>query len=595
MVIHPLKKTAVFALLLSASQILAQSYSVNINLTAQQIVQGLVGDGVQISNVVVTTCNDSTYGFYNSVNTELGTSQGLLMTTGKALYSIGPNNAIGNCSTAAGTCDQFDNGCPGSTLLNQSQNRITRDATTIQFDIIPQGDSLKFKYTFASEEYNEWVNSPFNDVFGFYISGPNIGNNVNIALVPTTGQLVSINTVNLNQNSQFFYNNQNPFGQYIQYDGFTKNLVAKIGGLTPCVPYTLKLIIADGTDRLYDSAVFIESIESNPVAVATTTSNGLNYLTEGCSVGNLTFSRQFPSSLAQDVTFWVGGTATNGVDFVPSIGNVPPLTPQTISIPANQTSVTISVSAPNDGIAEGQEYFTIYLADPVCSGPVLLDSINFFINDQLDVDLQSNTEAICLGECVDLLLISDAAAQGSFTWSQNVPNPFSLSNTVCPNGAETYIATVTAGNCSATDSIAIRPQEVELVLASTPALCAGSATGSISVVSTDGQPPVTFQWAGPNSYNSTLANNNNVVPGQYCITATDGDGCQGNACVQVGVSPTPPYNLSLNVTDVACVNSNSGSIQTTVTGADNPLSFSWSGPNGFTSSSQNISGLGIGQ
>ena len=594
-VIQKLKTTAAIALLLSSTQILGQSYSVNINLTAQQIVQGLVGDGVQISNVVVTTCNDSTYGFYNSVNTELGTSQGLIMTTGKALYSIGPNNAIGNCSTAAGTCDQFDNGCPGSTILNQSQNRITRDATTIQFDIIPQGDSLKFKYTFASEEYNEWVNSPFNDVFGFYISGPNIGTNVNIAKVPTTGQPVSINTVNLNQNSQFFYNNQNPYGQYIQYDGFTKNLVAKIGGLTPCVPYTLKLIIGDGTDRLYDSAVFIESIESNPVAVATTTSNGLNYLTEGCSIGNLTFSRQFPSSLAQDVTFWVGGTATNGVDFVPSIGNVPPLTPQTISIPANQTSVTISVSAPNDGIAEGQEYFTIYLADPVCSGPVLLDSINFYINDQLDIDLQPDTASICLGECVNLELISEAATTGSFSWSQNVPNPFSLTNTVCPNGAETYIVSVTAGNCISTDSVTIRPQEVEVVLTSTPALCTGSATGSVSVLSTDGQPPVSFQWAGPNSFNSTLANNTNVLPGQYCVTATDGDDCQGTACAQVTVSPTPPYNLSLNITDAACASSNSGSIQTTVTGADNPLSFAWSGPNGFTGNTQNISNLVIGQ
>jgi len=595
MFIQKIQICTALTLVCFASQVMGQSYSVNINLTAQQIVQGLVGEGVQISNVVVTTCNDSTYGFYNSVNTELGTSQGLLMTTGKALYSIGPNNAIGNCSTAAGTCDQFDNGCPGSTLLNQSQNRVTRDATTIQFDIVPQGDSLKFKYTFASEEYNEWVNSPFNDVFGFYISGPNIGNNVNIALVPTTGQVVSINTVNLNQNSQFFYNNQNPFGQYVQYDGFTRNLVAKIGGLTPCVPYTLKLIIADGTDRLYDSAVFIESIESNPVAVATTTSNGLNYLTEGCSVGSLTFSRQFPSSLAQDVTFWVGGTATNGVDFIPSIGNVPPLTPQTISIPANQTSVTINVTAPDDGIAEGQEFFTIYLADPVCSGPVLLDSINFFINDRLDIDLLPDSAAICLGECVNLELISEAASLGSFTWSQNVPNPFSPNNTVCPNGAETYIVTVTAGNCVSTDSITIRPQEIEVILTSTPALCAGSATGSVAVASTDGQPPVTYQWAGPNSFNSTLAVNSNVLPGQYCLTATDGNDCQGVACTQVSINPTPPYSLSLNVTDAACIGSASGSIQSIVSGADNPLTFAWSGPNGFTAASPNITALEVGQ
>jgi hypothetical protein len=206
--------------------------SVNISLTPEQMVQNLVGTGVQISNVSVTAC-DSSYGYYQAAATELGTSQGLLLTTGKALYAVGPNNSIGNCSTSAGTCDFFDNDCPGSALLNQAQDRTTYDATQFEFDIVPQGDSLKFKYTFASEEYNEWVGSQFNDVFGFYISGPGIGTDVNIALIPTTGQVVSINTINALNNQAFYYNNQNPLGQFIQYDGFTRNLVAKEGGLFP--------------------------------------------------------------------------------------------------------------------------------------------------------------------------------------------------------------------------------------------------------------------------------------------------------------------------------------------------------------------------
>jgi hypothetical protein len=234
-----LKQILLTAISFVAWQGLQAQLSVDINMSPEQMVQNLVGTGVQISNVSVTAC-DSSYGYYQSVGTEIGTSQGLLLTTGKALYAIGPNNSIGNCSTSAGTCDQFDNGCPGSTLLNQAQSRITRDATQIEFDIIPQGDSLKFKYTFASEEYNEWVGSLFNDVFGFYISGPGIGTDVNIALIPTTGQVVAINTVNSLNNQAFFYNNQNPLGQLIQYDGFTRNLTAKVGGLTPCETYRME-------------------------------------------------------------------------------------------------------------------------------------------------------------------------------------------------------------------------------------------------------------------------------------------------------------------------------------------------------------------
>ncbi|MFM7310482.1 MAG: choice-of-anchor L domain-containing protein, partial [Flavobacteriales bacterium] len=93
-----LKTTLLLGFAIMAQLGWSQSYSVDINMPVTQMVQNLVGNGVQISNVSVTAC-DSTYGYYNSVNTELGTSQGLLLTTGKALYSIGPNNSIGNCST----------------------------------------------------------------------------------------------------------------------------------------------------------------------------------------------------------------------------------------------------------------------------------------------------------------------------------------------------------------------------------------------------------------------------------------------------------------------------------------------------------------
>jgi hypothetical protein len=57
-----------FWLILSGLAGSAQSYNVNLNLTPEQMVQNLVGEGVQISNVVVTAC-DSTYGYYTSTGT----------------------------------------------------------------------------------------------------------------------------------------------------------------------------------------------------------------------------------------------------------------------------------------------------------------------------------------------------------------------------------------------------------------------------------------------------------------------------------------------------------------------------------------------
>src|SRR5690606_3893211 len=75
------------------------------------------------------------------------------------------------------------------------------DCAVLEFDFVPNGDTLKFNFAFASEEYNEYVCGTVNDVFGFFISGPGINgpftnNAENIALIPGTDVPVSINTLN---------------------------------------------------------------------------------------------------------------------------------------------------------------------------------------------------------------------------------------------------------------------------------------------------------------------------------------------------------------------------------------------------------------
>ena len=155
--------------------------------------------------------------------------------------------------------------------LFQITGKPINDICIIEFDFIPQGPEIKFEYVFASEEYPNYVNSSFNDVFGFFLSGPGISGPYNgaknIALLPNNTTPISINNVNCGYasgcptvlpgapNCSYYVNNCG--GSTIQYDGFTTVLTAKSEvqcGLT----YHIKLAIADVQDDILDSAVFFK-------------------------------------------------------------------------------------------------------------------------------------------------------------------------------------------------------------------------------------------------------------------------------------------------------------------------------------------------
>jgi hypothetical protein len=102
------------------------------------------------------------------------------------------------------------NGTAGDAALTALAGFTTNDAAVLEFDFVPQFTSIQVEYAFASEEYNEYANSSFNDIFAFLVNG------TNCATVPVAGQPpVSINTINggrplgVNaQNAQFFRNNE---------------------------------------------------------------------------------------------------------------------------------------------------------------------------------------------------------------------------------------------------------------------------------------------------------------------------------------------------------------------------------------------------
>ncbi|MCK7525242.1 MAG: choice-of-anchor L domain-containing protein [Ignavibacteriales bacterium] len=226
--------------------------------TVTDLVEAILGPGVTYSNVAFAGtqgANGSAGLFTNGIAAGLDLiDEGIMLSSGFAVNATGPNSSDG-------ITGQLFTG--GDADLNALVGGGTQDKTVLEFDFVPTANNIYIEYVFASDEYNEYVNSNFNDVFAFFING------TNIALIPTTAIPVAINNVNNGNNPygsnssypQFYLNNdlQNggPFYD-IEADGMTKKFTGT-ATVTPNVTNRIKIAIADRGDTVLDSWVFVKA------------------------------------------------------------------------------------------------------------------------------------------------------------------------------------------------------------------------------------------------------------------------------------------------------------------------------------------------
>ena len=129
----------------------------------------LSGPGVTISNVkfngndTVITGNMIGYYEFSGLTPSFGIDTGIIISTGSVSGAMGPNNTA-SMTTPADTIIYLD-----STLQSLIPNHILTEAAVLEFDFTPLTDTLiACKFVFGSEEYPEFVNSAYNDVFGFF-------------------------------------------------------------------------------------------------------------------------------------------------------------------------------------------------------------------------------------------------------------------------------------------------------------------------------------------------------------------------------------------------------------------------------------------
>ncbi len=508
----------------------------DVSQTPTDLVQNvLLGGGVTASNITYT-CGSTQMGyFFGSSN--LGLSSGIIMSTGFAIDIVGPNDNLAVSNLLLG---------PGDFTLDAVVAPLTtNDACVLEFDFIPLTDTVSFRYVFGSEEYAQFVGTSFNDVFGFFISGPGIPVPTNIAIVPgTVSTPVSINNVNGTTNSAYYVNNGDlagvPQGQTVQYNGFTTVLTATSTEVTHCETYHIKLAIADVGDGAYDSGVFLEagSFSSGTVSLSSQAdySSSLNdtALFEGCGSTKIIFERGGNTSEPLTINFNVTGTATQGVDYT--------LSSTSVTIPAGFNIASIDLNTIYDNVSEplGESVTITPVITFLCAAQTP-PSITLTLADQppLSVTTSPDFTTACPAQTT-----FEAFPQGGipgyvYEWKDSTGTVLSTQSTLTAFPLQTthYSLTVTDTcknqQATATASVIIpgyTPMQFELAQAS---ICKGD-TARLVVNVTEGKAPYTYLWPSTGSINNFTF----VAPsvsGSFTVQVTDLCGIVDNASSRVSV------------------------------------------------------------
>ena len=615
--------------------------------TTQGQVEALVNSlksskgGVTISNV--------TWSAYGSAPGESGSAigsfstpvpiltemkSGVVLSTGKIANIVGPNylESAGSDLQRAGDSD-----------VSRMIGGATRDAVIVEFDVIPAGEVLLLRYVFASEEYPEKVCAPINDAFGIFISGPGIVGKKNMAYLEDWETIpVGINSVNNGPGNAPGVNVANCLANYdgnyidnppssasnslLQYDGYTIVSVAR-AEVQPCQQYHIKIVLADGGDGLYDSGILLKagSLEVDELSIWTEedvhticqnealTLNGpegyasYQWKKNGSSISGATqatysattsgtytveVKKQSCSAgiLSSEFEVTYKSTIQPGIDVV---GTNLCISPTGVTLtakhsagsykwsPGNQTTRSITVTEPGT--------YSVEVEDNSCKATY--DKI--IVGNTMTI----RTDTVGMVSCYDYkdgfihISMIDKVSTFTYEWTKT-SDPFkSVLEDLCCLKAGVYTVKVTdADGCVKTkteevtqpDDIIITAEQIENTGASVNATISG------------GTLPYTYSWTNESgAVVATTEDVESLPAGIYTLTVVDKHNCSKTTTVEVTGGCTA--SVTTVITPVSCISVADGAVVLTVTNLPGTITYSWQGPESFTSTTQNIAGVKAGE
>lgn len=518
------------------------------NNPAQLVTNVLQGGGLAVSGVVSSGNSNMQIGYYTNGTTAVGSASGIIISTGNVSDAALPND-----STATST-DLGGAGSSDADVLSLAAGRPVFDSYILEFDVSVTGDELSLKYVFASEEYQEYVCSADADVFAILVSGPGISgsfsnNAQNIAVLPSSGNDVGINSVNngipgifgssggcVNSAASPYYHDNTD--TLFEFDGYTSVMTAT--ATVQCnETYHIKIIITDVGDADYDSGILLQerSLFSNGNGVFDN-GGGLadSVIVEGCRGYDLIVYNSTGFQNGEVFNLQLGGNAVNGTDYQ----NIP----TSYSLTSGDSMLVIHIVPIADGVTEGTDTLTIsyYLVSPC--GDSLLINHTIYIEDEnpLVVTGLPSDQDLCAGAEVDLnLTVSGGFPPYDISWNGVLGNNI----TDVPLNTTDYFAQIyDQAGCGWSGDFTAFVHPMPVADAGPDlTLCKGTPTTIGANIS--GEPGSVYLWTPSGQLNSgseAYPVMNPQFTQSLTVTVTTPFGCSATDNLSVTVLPVPTAN-----------------------------------------------------
>ena len=516
-------------------------------VTPEQAVAALVGPDLEVSNITYSG-DVIQLGTYQNAGGNFPINKGVFLCTSdiQNFLPVGTGAEPLNSVTVEADLLEIANSVPP--LINQTFSVLSvNDVAILEFDFVASGPILTFKYVFGSDEYLTWVNTQYNDVFAFFLSGPGITGPYaapatfpdgaqNIAGVPNSNPFlpITISSVNNVLNSEYYIDNPgNSINNTVSCTGYTDSLRV-YSDLICGETYHMKLAIADGSDTGLKSLVAFEegSFQTSGAGIDAYAINGPSgfdelVLIEGCLNGELRLEPPACAAEVLDVTLDYSGIAINGVDYV--------ALPTTFSLQGE--AVIIPIETLVDGINnEGDETLNIDMYYINLEGVLDTLTTNIVIRDYINPSVQMEPVYICNNDTVVEPVIQGGVEPFGYQWSDGLETPTHAFE-VGDDGDYSITMTDWCGNTFSDNFSVVEPGPI--VVAPTIYNCFGLQTGNLA---SEGAPPYSVVY----NEDSLELNDYSFIAeyfGVYEVTFTDQCNSSGTSIIYVDQCDTKIPNV----------------------------------------------------